>query len=203
MKHLSQGPHGMGSGSPHMRHGSTHSVHENVSSHGGSGLARGGGFGPSSGRGRGGYNNPGGFNNPMGYPPGNQYGHGRGGGHGGQGRGGISYSQNQRGIPTYQSSPQPRGSPAMGAAMPNPGTPTMNPSLPVHPPQQGFNAYIPPTYQNVNKLNRSTFPSHVTDPSRHGGVLGSTTCYRASWFANILSSRHTRFPQPSTHGSSL
>ncbi|KAL8338446.1 hypothetical protein RB598_007022 [Gaeumannomyces tritici] len=149
MKHLSQGPHPMGSGSPHMRHGSTHSVHDNAGGHGGPGIARGGGgFGPSGGRGRGGYN-AGGYNNPMGYPPG-QYGHGRGGGHSGQGRGGMNYPQNQRGMPPYQSSPQPRGSPAMGNAMPNPGTPTMNQSLPVHPPQQGFNAYIPPAYPNVN-----------------------------------------------------
>ncbi|KAL8371456.1 hypothetical protein RB595_001314 [Gaeumannomyces hyphopodioides] len=147
MKHLSQGPHPMGSGSPHMRHGSTHSVHDNAGGHGGPGIARGGGgFGPTGGRGRGGYNNAGGYNPPMGYPPGGQYGHGRGGG---QGRGGMNYPQNQRGMPPYQSSPQPRGSPAMGNAMPNPGTPTMNQSLPVHPPQQGFNAYIPPTYPNT------------------------------------------------------
>ncbi|KLU89025.1 hypothetical protein MAPG_08003 [Magnaporthiopsis poae ATCC 64411] len=168
MKHLSQGPHPMGSGSPHMRHGSTHSVHDNAGGHGGPGIARGGGgFGPSGGRGRGGYNNTGGYNNPMGYPPGGQYGHGRGGGHGGQGRGGMNYPQNQRGMPPYQSSPQPRGSPAMGNAMPNPGgTPTMNQSLPVHPPQQGFNAYIPPAYPN------QTYPFPPPFDPRQQSMMG-------------------------------
>ncbi|KAL8371457.1 hypothetical protein RB595_001314 [Gaeumannomyces hyphopodioides] len=164
MKHLSQGPHPMGSGSPHMRHGSTHSVHDNAGGHGGPGIARGGGgFGPTGGRGRGGYNNAGGYNPPMGYPPGGQYGHGRGGG---QGRGGMNYPQNQRGMPPYQSSPQPRGSPAMGNAMPNPGTPTMNQSLPVHPPQQGFNAYIPPTYPN------QTYPFPPPFDPRQQSMMG-------------------------------
>ncbi|TLD34097.1 hypothetical protein PspLS_00496 [Pyricularia sp. CBS 133598] len=148
MKHLSQGPHNMGSGSPHMRHGSTHSVHDNMPSHGGPGAGRGGNFASSGGRGRGGYNNQAGYNNPMGYPPTGQY--GRGGAHAGQGRGGMPYQQNQRGMAPYPNSPQPRGSPAMGNAMPNPGTPTMNASLPVHPPQQGYNAYMPPAYPNVN-----------------------------------------------------
>lgn len=153
MKHLSQGPHNNNNnssssnmGSPHMRHGSTHSIHDNVPSHGGPGMGRGGSFSSSGGRGRGGYNNQAGYNNPMGYPPTGQY--GRGGAHGGQGRGGMPYQQNQRGMAPYPNSPQPRGSPAMGNAMPNPGTPTMNASLPVHPPQQGYNAYLPPSYPN-------------------------------------------------------
>ncbi|KAI6354694.1 hypothetical protein MCOR25_008487 [Pyricularia grisea] len=147
MKHLSQGPHNMGSGSPHMRHGSTHSVHDNMPNHGGPGAGRGGNFASSGGRGRGGYNNQAGYNSPMGYPPTGQY--GRGGAHAGQGRGGMPYQQNQRGMAPYPNSPQPRGSPAMGNAMPNPGTPTMNASLPVHPPQQGYNAYMPPAYPNT------------------------------------------------------
>jgi len=128
MKHLanlSQNNTSISGPSPHGRHDSTHSIHNDLGHHGGPGPNRGGFQG---GRGRG-YANNAQFTPGLGYPPPAQpYPRGPGG----QGRGNISQQFQQRGQMPFPNSPQPgRASPHIPNAMPNTGTPHMQPAMPV------------------------------------------------------------------------
>jgi translation initiation factor 4G len=159
----------------HLRRESSQSAQSDLNNQSGAGQGR-GGFPPQGGRGRGGFQPQ--YQQPMGYPPANsQFRNSQN-----QGRGGgmaPPFQGQGRSMPPFpNSSPhQAARSPALTPSMP--GTPNMNPAMPMQ--SQPFGGYYPPHMQAPQVHHPSSF-NNLPDPSSKSGNRGNRG--KSKWSKN-------------------